>query len=452
MASASFRTQFENEVRLKLQQRATSYVSEETLMMRSFKYFDLDNSGFVTIEEWIKAIEKIGVVLPNPGQLEELFHAYDTSGDGQLDYAEFIAAVFGSNSATAKRLSPSKLQPGEQQHAEEVMENVRARLASRGTRGILGLARQFKIMDDDDSKNLDFYEFSKAIRDYRIDMSEADLQLVFNSVDRNRSGTIDYDEFLRAVRGPMNNFRKALVAQAFNKLDVDGNGHIDFNDVKQIYNAKGHPDVRSGKKTEEEVLGEFLETFEMHHNILGGNDRVVTKEEFEEYYNNVSASVDNDQYFELMMSNAWKLTEPPAYTKNRSWTNKGETEAPRARGARGDQLRSSASNPLQQDSDAPRSAAGERSRASPSLAKSPPAKLRAELLPAQPKQRSLVPPPLFEAAPLRPFWRSSEASWLPEALEASSDWQGSSKSWMTTTRRTSLWMSSKRRARITALN
>jgi hypothetical protein len=33
----------------------------------------------------------------------------------------------------------------------------------------------------------------------------------------------------------------------------------------------------------------------------------VTREEFEEYYNNVSMSVDDDRYFELMMNNAWKL-------------------------------------------------------------------------------------------------------------------------------------------------
>ena len=32
-----------------------------------------------------------------------------------------------------------------------------------------------------------------------------------------------------------------------------------------IYSAKMHPDVRAGKKTEDEVLGEFLDTFEVHH-------------------------------------------------------------------------------------------------------------------------------------------------------------------------------------------
>jgi len=36
-------------------------------------------------------------------------------------------------------------------------------------------------------------------------------------------------------------------------------------------------------------------------------DHIVTKEEFEEYYNNVSASIDDDSYFAQMMTAAWNL-------------------------------------------------------------------------------------------------------------------------------------------------
>lgn len=49
---------------------------------------------------------------------------------------------------------------------------------------------------------------------------------------------------------------------------------------------------------------------------------VVTKEEFDEYYNNVSMSIDDDQYFTLMMNNAWKLTEESRMgSAKKSWSN-----------------------------------------------------------------------------------------------------------------------------------
>ncbi len=37
-------------------------------------------------------------------------------------------------------------------------------------------------------------------------------------------------------------------------------------------------------------------------------DGQVTLEEFTEYYTNISASIDNDEYFALMMNNSWNLT------------------------------------------------------------------------------------------------------------------------------------------------
>lgn len=36
-------------------------------------------------------------------------------------------------------------------------------------------------------------------------------------------------------------------------------------------------------------------------------DNKVTIDEFIEYYNNVSCSIDNDSYFDTMITNAWSL-------------------------------------------------------------------------------------------------------------------------------------------------
>ena len=117
-------------------------------------------------------------------------------------------------------------------------------------------------MDDDRSGFLDMNEFKKAIKDFRVELSDTEIQQVFSVFDRDGNGTIDYDEFVRGVRGPMNKFRQQIVKAAFNKIDKDGSGVLDVNDIKGVYNASRHPDVKSGKKSEDEILGEFLETFE----------------------------------------------------------------------------------------------------------------------------------------------------------------------------------------------
>lgn len=53
------------------------------------------------------------------------------------------------------------------------------------------------------------------MRDFRVDLTDGEMQLLFNYVDRDSSGAVDYDEFLRSLRGPMNQFRRNLVARAF---------------------------------------------------------------------------------------------------------------------------------------------------------------------------------------------------------------------------------------------
>lgn len=180
-------------------------------------------------------------------------------------------------------------------------------------------------MDDNNSRSLDLYEFTKAMKDYMLGFSDTEIRGLFAYFDYDRSGSVDYDEFLRSIRGPLSAQRKKLIAQAFNKLDRDGNGWVDINDIKGVYSAQKHPDVISGRKSEEQVLLEFLETFETHHSIRnnGAPDHVVTKEEFEEYMANISSSITNDQYFELMMNNSWKINEgDKVYGK--AWTNKAQ--------------------------------------------------------------------------------------------------------------------------------
>ena len=179
--------------------------------------------------------------------MNALFAIYDLDQSNSISYKEFSSQLFGRPSTSgASSFVGSGSEP-----PEVLADVMRAKLATRGAKGVIGLQRQFKIMDDDGSKSLNKYEFIKACSDFGLGFSKEDLSNLFTYFDVDGSGCISYDEFLRAIRGPMNNNRKKIVAQAFAKLDKDDNGWIDINDIRGTYNAKKHPDVLSGKKTED---------------------------------------------------------------------------------------------------------------------------------------------------------------------------------------------------------
>lgn len=101
---------------------------------------------------------------------------------------------------------------------------------------------------------------------------------------------------------------------AFKKIDKDGNGYLDVQDVFSAYDASKHPDVIAGKRSSGEVLREFLDTFD----VGGEKDGKVTVQEFENYYSNISASIDDDDYFELMIRNAWHISGGKGWCANSS--------------------------------------------------------------------------------------------------------------------------------------
>lgn len=145
---------FEKELIKKLSQKSGGGQSEEAVLLKCFKYFDLNNNGSVEPEEFAKAIEKIGIMIPTRNDLDTLFSIYDLQQTGSIEYRDFSAQLFGKDSrpATASKAT-----------AEDLVERLRKKLASRGARGIIGLGKQFRIMDDNHSMSLDKYEFTKAM-------------------------------------------------------------------------------------------------------------------------------------------------------------------------------------------------------------------------------------------------------------------------------------------------
>ena len=186
---------------------------------------------------------------------------------------------------------------------DDPIEMLRLKCLARGASGIKGLGRQFRVMDDDGNRKLDYLEFKKGCCDFGLTLEDYEIKNAFQKFDLDGNGTIDFDEFLVSLRPPMSKSRRDIIMQAFRKLDKDGSGSITTDDLKGVYSAKYHPKYLNGEWTELQVFREFLKSFDSPENP----DYIVTQDEFINYYSGVSASIDSDAYFDLMMRNAWKL-------------------------------------------------------------------------------------------------------------------------------------------------
>ena len=160
----------------------------------------------------------------------------------------------------------------------------------------------FKILDNNGNRQIDMNEFYWGIKDFGISLTQDEAQKVLSSFDRDRNGTVNFDEFLRALRGDLNPFRINLIKQAYQKLDVNSDGSVKLDDIAKLYDVSRHPDVTQGRKDPKEIYLEFMRLWDTQV-----ADGIITFDEFIDYYRDVSASIDSDEYFEAMMKNAWKL-------------------------------------------------------------------------------------------------------------------------------------------------
>jgi Ca2+-binding EF-hand superfamily protein len=269
-----------------------------------FQRLDKNHSGKITnaeLKELCRGLE----FEANANTLKALFARFDLDQSGSITLQEFATALF-------------KLDGGSEFKAKSAIARMREVLALRagGFESIRAMGSQFRIMDRDRSGELSKDEFKIALdtlfSHYDVKFSTAEKNALFQLFDFDKSNKVNYDEFARGIRGDMNDFRLGWVKQAFSILDKDGSGVVETAEIAKTYDVSQNPAVQSGKVTPQQAIQQFMKQYDAN---ADGN---VTLEEFVENYQWVSASIDADDYFELMMRNAWHISGGEGWCENTS--------------------------------------------------------------------------------------------------------------------------------------
>ena len=200
---------------------------------------------------------------------------------------------------------------------EDPITVLRKRVFARGPRSIMSLRRTFMLYDEDKSNHLSFKEFNKFLNDYRMNVTDDEREKIFKMFDKDNSNTIDYKELVKGLVGSMNDYRTKIIERVYEKLDKEKTDKVSFDTIINSYDPYKHPQVLNGERNAQEILCRFIDLFEYHFNLLNPDkdNEEVTKEEFLEFYNYISACIDDDKYFENVISRIWGLSGIENYGK-----------------------------------------------------------------------------------------------------------------------------------------
>ena len=143
-----------------------------------------------------------------------------------------------------------------------------------------------------------------AFKSIGLNIPQNDLKNFFNLLDFSETGKISLNDVINTIADPILDHRKYYIVNKFAKFDTEKKGEVPIVLLKKEYNPRGHPDVISGKISEEEAFKQFCFTLDIYCGIRMIKD-IINYKQFVEYYNGISSSILDENYFIDILNGVW---------------------------------------------------------------------------------------------------------------------------------------------------
>ena len=192
---------------------------------------------------------------------------------------------------------------------DELLLKFRNRINTNNGLTFYTFAQKLKAYEINNKINLN--DLIQIIKEMRLDLTENNIKNFFYFLDINEMNFINIDDIILKIRGELNEERKLYLLNKFSLIDKLHKGVISINYMKIIYknNAKFHPDVIKGIKSEDIVYNQFRQTLELYLDVNKILNEMLTKEQFIDYYWGISSSIPDDIYFQDILNGIWDLSK-----------------------------------------------------------------------------------------------------------------------------------------------
>lgn len=204
--------------------------TDSQILYQQFKYFDLDSTGFCTLQNFIRVQNRIGVVLPKIKDLEKIFNYFSDPETSLLNYKNFCNIIFNLDEYNQNQ------NEDEFKQKDFISILINKILDMNGAMTLLEILKNLQIIDFEGNKRLNSDEFLTALKRSGIKLETNEIQAMFLGQDYFINGVVKYQLLIDIL---LNKFwdekKNSFCEDIFFKLTNEGRKLISLNDMKNIF-------------------------------------------------------------------------------------------------------------------------------------------------------------------------------------------------------------------------
>ena len=204
--------------------------TDSQILYQQFKYFDLDSTGFCTLQNFIRVQNRIGVVLPKIKDLEKIFNYFSDPETSLLNYKNFCNIIFNLDEYNQNQ------NEDEFKQKDFISILINKILDMNGAMTLLEILKNLQIIDFEGNKRLNIDEFLTALKRSGIKLETNEIQAMFLGQDYFINGVVKYQLLIDII---LNKFwdekKNSFCEDIFFMLTNEGRKLISLNDMKNIF-------------------------------------------------------------------------------------------------------------------------------------------------------------------------------------------------------------------------
>lgn len=198
---------------------------------------------------------------------------------------------------------------------ERIFDILLYKLKKQGIYGILVFTEALRKFDVDLSNNITLEEFQSVLNELRLEFTPEDVKGMYRYLESTqREGMMDYTLLVKDLTTGIPANRRDIVRSTFDRLDYSESGSFDLKQLKAIFNPRNHFDVKNGRRHADEIMSDFFRCIDTWVRVQGGNS-LVNPEQFLEFWEHISPSIEQDASFEALLRNCFRFNELPRKNK-----------------------------------------------------------------------------------------------------------------------------------------